>query len=88
MKSQTRYLTFNTRQRRELRRITDEVASLVRESGIREGMVLVSAMHITAGVFVNDEKVPAVNYSVSAEQLQAGVKLRKGKKVFHKAILK
>lgn len=56
MKSQTRYLTFNTRQRRELRRITDDVADVVRESGIHEGLVLVSAMHITAGVFVNDDE--------------------------------
>ena len=39
------------------------------------------------GVFVNDEKVPAVNVSYTAEDLKAGLKLRKGKKVFHKAIL-
>ena len=51
-----RYLTFNTRNRRELIRITDEVADAVRESGIREGFVLVSAMHITAGVIVNDDE--------------------------------
>ena len=56
MKSHTRYLTFNTRKRRELVRITDEVAEACRESGIQEGMVLVSAMHITAGVFVNDDE--------------------------------
>ena len=56
MKSQTRYLTFETRRRRELVRITGEVASLAAESGIQEGMVLVSAMHITAGVFVNDDE--------------------------------
>ena len=87
MKSQTRYLTFNTRQRRELRRITDEVASLVRESGIREGMVLVSAMHITAGVFVNDEKMTDATFAVTEEMLKDGLKIRKGKKVFHKAVL-
>jgi secondary thiamine-phosphate synthase enzyme len=56
MKSTTRYLWFETRQRRELVRLTDEVAKVVQESGIQEGMVLVSAMHITAGVFVNDDE--------------------------------
>jgi len=56
MKSQTRYLTFETRTRRELVRITDEVAALASASGIQEGMVLVSAMHITAAVFVNDDE--------------------------------
>jgi secondary thiamine-phosphate synthase enzyme len=56
MKSFTKYLTFNTPIRRQLVRITGEVAEHCRESGIREGMVLVSAMHITAGVFVNDDE--------------------------------
>ncbi len=56
MKTLTEYLTFHTRERRELVRITDSVAELVRQSGIQEGMVLVSAMHITAGVFVNDDE--------------------------------
>jgi secondary thiamine-phosphate synthase enzyme len=54
MKTLTEYLFFNTRERREMVRITDEVADIVRRSGIREGMALVSAMHITAGVYVND----------------------------------
>ncbi len=54
MKVHTDYLWFTTRQRREIVRITDEVASIVERSGVREGMVLVSAMHITAGVYVND----------------------------------
>jgi secondary thiamine-phosphate synthase enzyme len=54
MKATTDYLFFNTRERREMVRITDEVADIVRRSGVREGMVLVSAMHITAGVYVND----------------------------------
>jgi len=54
MKSQTEYMTFQTRKHREYVNITEEVAGVVRRSGIREGMVLVSAMHITAGVFVND----------------------------------
>ena len=54
MTTLTEYLWFNTRQRREMIRITDEVADIVRRSGVREGMALVSAMHITAGVYVND----------------------------------
>ena len=54
MKSETEYLWFNTRQPREYINITDKVAEVVERSGIEEGMVLVSAMHITAGVYVND----------------------------------
>ena len=54
MKAKTEYLTFCTPRKREYILITDQVAKVVAESGIREGMVLVSAMHITAGVFVND----------------------------------
>lgn len=54
MKSATKYLWFNTAKRREYINITDEVEQFVRESGIQEGFVLVSAMHITAGVYVND----------------------------------
>jgi secondary thiamine-phosphate synthase enzyme len=50
----TEYLWFNTTQRREFIRITDDVAEIVRRSGVKEGMVLVSAMHITAAVYVND----------------------------------
>ncbi len=54
MKFHTEYLTFNTRREREYVNITEKVESAVRASGCREGMVLVSAMHITAGVYVND----------------------------------
>ncbi len=54
MKAHTKYLTFNTRKHREYINITREVAQAVAESGVREGFVLVSAMHITAGVYVND----------------------------------
>ena len=54
MKSHTKYLWFNTQKRREYINITKEVEEAVRESGVREGMALVSAMHITAGVYVND----------------------------------
>ena len=50
----TDYLWFNTKQKREIVRITDEVAAIVKASGAAEGMVLVSAMHITAAVYVND----------------------------------
>ena len=56
MKFQTEYKTMNTREHRTYVRITDDVAEVVRQSGITEGMVLVSAMHITAGVFVNDNE--------------------------------
>ena len=56
MKTATKYLTFDLPHRRGLVRITDEVESFCDESGVREGMVLVSAMHITAGVFVNDDE--------------------------------
>jgi secondary thiamine-phosphate synthase enzyme len=50
----TEYLWFNTKKRQEFIRITDDVAEIARKSGVREGMVLVSAMHITAAVYVND----------------------------------
>lgn len=56
MRTLTEYLWFETKQRRELVRLTDDVAALVKKSGIAEGMALVSAMHITAGVFVNDDE--------------------------------
>lgn len=54
MKFHTKYLTINTKQHREYLNITSEVEDALRESGIREGMILVSAMHITAAVYVND----------------------------------
>jgi len=54
MRVHTDYLWFNTKERQEFIRITDDVASIVRASGVTEGMVLVSAMHITAAVYVND----------------------------------
>lgn len=56
MTAHTKYLTFETSERREFARITDEVQAAVEESGIAEGMALVSAMHITAGVWVNDDE--------------------------------
>ena len=54
MKSATEYLWFNTKHHREFININDKVAEVVGRSGISEGFVLVSAMHITAGVYVND----------------------------------
>jgi secondary thiamine-phosphate synthase enzyme len=54
MKSHTEYLWFNTKKRREIIHITDTVREAVKKSGVREGFVLVSAMHITAAVYVND----------------------------------
>ena len=54
MKCHTEYLWFNTKKRREYINITSDVSSVVERSGIQEGMALVSAMHITAGVYVND----------------------------------
>jgi len=54
MKFFTEYLVFNTKHAREYLNITGDVKKILAKSGIREGMILVSAMHITAGVYVND----------------------------------
>jgi len=54
MKSATEYLMFNTERREEFVHITPQVEEVVRKSGIKEGFCLVSAMHITAAVYVND----------------------------------
>jgi secondary thiamine-phosphate synthase enzyme len=56
MKSYRKELWFETTQRRELIRITEQVQGCVRESGVREGIALVNAMHITASVFINDNE--------------------------------
>ncbi len=56
MKSYRKELTFNTPTRRAFVNITREVESAVRDSGVREGLVLVNAMHITASVFINDDE--------------------------------
>lgn len=56
VKTRTAYLTFNTKKKIEIVRITDEVAKVVRESGVKEGLVLVNPMHITAAVVVNDNE--------------------------------
>lgn len=54
MKSLTEYLTFNTKTRRDYINITGRVEGLVRKSGVKEGLCLVNAMHITASVYIND----------------------------------
>lgn len=54
MKSHTAYLTFNTKSRREYINITRDVESELKKSGIKEGLCLVNAMHITASVYIND----------------------------------
>ncbi len=54
MKSYREYLTFQTQKRREYINITREVEAALGKSGIRDGFILVSAMHITASVYVND----------------------------------
>lgn len=56
MKSRTEYLTFNTQDRCTFINITPQVRKAVDASGIKEGMVLVNAMHISASVFINDDE--------------------------------
>ena len=56
MKSLTKYLTFNVPSRMDFVHITPDVEDAVRESGVREGLCLVNAMHITASVFINDNE--------------------------------
>ena len=56
MKSHTEYLTFNLPARMAFLNITPQVAQIVQKSQVREGLVLVNAMHITASVFINDDE--------------------------------
>lgn len=56
MKFHTEYLWFNTSTRKEYIRITGEVTNALVKSGIKEGMILVSAMHISAGIYINDNE--------------------------------
>jgi secondary thiamine-phosphate synthase enzyme len=56
VKSLREYLWFNTNKRVELINITDDVRQVVKKSGIKEGLCLVNAMHITASVFINDDE--------------------------------
>ena len=74
----TDYLWFNNKVRQEFIRITDEVAAIVKKGGVKEGTVLVSAMHITSGVFVNDWEDGLIHdFQVWLEKLaQAGLNYR------------
>ncbi|GBC82550.1 hypothetical protein HRbin10_01677 [bacterium HR10] len=56
MKAHTEYLEFHTKTRREYINITREVERAVQRSGIREGVVVISALHTTAGVYINDDE--------------------------------
>ncbi|OGB87847.1 secondary thiamine-phosphate synthase enzyme [candidate division WOR-1 bacterium RIFCSPLOWO2_02_FULL_46_20] len=56
MKTHTDYLYFTTKKQKEIINITDEVQDIVARSGVKEGIALVSAMHITASIFINDEE--------------------------------
>ncbi|MFA4905432.1 MAG: secondary thiamine-phosphate synthase enzyme YjbQ [Candidatus Margulisiibacteriota bacterium] len=56
MKTHTSYLWLNTKKQKDILNITDEVRDVVKKSGVKEGLVLVNAMHITASVFINDEE--------------------------------
>src|SRR5258708_7513067 len=56
MKTLTEYLKFHTKTHRAYVHLTPQVEQIVGRSGVREGMVLISAMHITAGVYVNDNE--------------------------------
>src|SRR5215203_5908597 len=78
VKTHTEYLFFNTTKRQEFIRITDDVAGAVKKSGVTEGMVLVSAMHITAAVYVNDWEDGLIDdFQVWLEKLApAGVNYR------------
>lgn len=56
MKSHTEYLVFNTKDKYELINITPQVEQVLAKSGIKEGLCLVNAMHITSSVFINDDE--------------------------------
>ncbi len=56
MKSHTEYLKFHTKNKREYINITDKVEEAVRLSGVKEGLVLVNPMHITASCYINDDE--------------------------------
>lgn len=61
MKSLTKHLWFDTKQRVQFINITEEIAGLVEESGVAEGICLVNAMHITASVFINDAETGLID---------------------------
>ena len=73
-KAHTEYFVFHTKKKRELVRLTPRLEEVLERSKISEGMVLVSAMHITAGVFVNDdERGPARGHLGVAREARARV---------------
>ena len=57
MKSSTKYLWFNTQQKRCYINITDKIEEIIKQSGVKEGLCLVNAMHITASVYINDAEI-------------------------------
>ena len=56
MKTHTEYIWFNTEREREFLNITPRVGELVKKSGVKEGLCLINAMHITSSVFINDDE--------------------------------
>src|SRR3989338_7845229 len=56
MKSYTEYLVLNTKKKREFVNVTPQVEDALKKSGIKEGLCLVNAMHITASIFINDDE--------------------------------
>jgi secondary thiamine-phosphate synthase enzyme len=70
MKTYTQYLWFNTKHRQEFINITSQVSQAIRKSGIKEGLCLVNAMHITSSVFINDDETGLHNdFNVWLEKL-------------------
>ena len=70
MKHATEYLTFETPHRRDYLNITSQVVDALRDSGVREGLCLVNAMHITASVYINDDEQGLLrDYDAWLEQL-------------------
>lgn len=70
MKSYTQYLWFNTKERQEFINITPQVKEALKKSGIKEGLCLVNAMHITSSVFINDDEEGLHNdFSIWLEKL-------------------
>jgi len=64
MKFCTEHLWFNTKNRQEFLNITDEIQAIVVKSGVKEGLCLVNAMHITASVFINDDEMDCIEILV------------------------
>ncbi|MBN2478315.1 YjbQ family protein [Candidatus Micrarchaeota archaeon] len=70
MKSATFYLTFSTKNKIEFIKITDKIEDFVKQSGVKEGIVLVNPMHITAAVIVNDNESGLIqDYKETLERL-------------------